>query len=171
MTQRLVYGYHTDGPQRFSAAFAAGERAAPFMVWTARRPAVTWASTLLLFSVLDPGSPQTCLVFLPGRPNWAAAMCSMLSQTQCICDFSSGGYPRIFHFYQESCGTSMIWVTGRKQGQSCVTYAHTHTQTLMFQEKDILVSKSTLLKFRLDRTKPLWLCHDHERVKNIVFPS
>lgn len=41
MTQQLVYGYHTDGPQRFSAAFAAGERAAPFMVWTARRPAVT----------------------------------------------------------------------------------------------------------------------------------
>lgn len=85
VTQRLVCGYHTDWAPTFVSCLCRGGRAAPFMVWTARRPAVTWASRLLLFSVPDPSSPQTCLVFLSGRLGWAAAMCSMLSPTHCVC--------------------------------------------------------------------------------------
>lgn len=135
VTRRLVCGYQTDRASTFlSCLCRQRQRAAPFMVRTAIRPAVTWASTPLLFSVPDPSSPRTCLVFLPRRPDWAAAICSPLSPTHCVCDSSSGwgGYPRIFHCHQESCGKWVIRVAGRKP-------------TLTFPEKDVLISKSTLL--------------------------
>lgn len=53
-----------------------GDRAAPFMRRTARRPAVTRASTLLLFSAPDHGSPQTRLTFPPGRLDWEVSVCA-----------------------------------------------------------------------------------------------
>lgn len=107
-----------------------GLRAAPFMGWMARRPAVTWASALLPFSVPDPSSPQPCLVFLPGRLDWAAAasMCSAFVIS------ARGGVRVRVHRYQESCGKE--WSEWREEAGNRLTSAH----------ENILMSKSSLLR-------------------------
>lgn len=112
------------GPQRFSAASAGRERAAPFMGWTARRPAVTWASTLLLFSVRDLSSPRACLVFLPGCLDWAAAMRSVLPLTHGIYVSAQGV---ISGYLTRLKSNSLFWIT-RKRKQSSVTCVHNCTR-------------------------------------------